>query len=83
MDNDKIAHVIMCFVATIVGFVVLGDLIDASMITLVIGASKELFDPAFGGVMSWRDMIANIVGILFAIVTILIFQLFSKSPGTD
>lgn len=59
------------FVLTIGVYLAISKVWVAVSIAIAIGAIKEINDYYFGGVASWEDMIANILGMCFAFILIL------------
>jgi hypothetical protein len=65
--NDKVQHFLVCFLLTYL-FNCLFSLIISSLIVLVIGILKEIYDKYFGSGFCWKDLLADILGILTFII---------------
>lgn len=71
MQEDKIKHIILSFIITIVFYYYL-DLLVASVISLVIGTIKEVIDKYYyKSGFCWQDMKANCIGIILACIVVL------------
>ncbi len=72
VKKDKAKHMIGSFALTLSTFFATGKVWVAIVVAVLIGLSKEIYDYYYGGVASWEDMIANILGMCFAILLIFI-----------
>ena len=69
---DKALHFLVCFLITILLYPLIGWWGAAT--GLVTGVFKELFDLDDYGVFSWGDMIADTLGVAFAIGVIVLIK---------
>lgn len=71
MQEDKIKHIILSFIITIVFYHYL-DLLVASIVSLIIGTIKEVIDKYYyKSGFCWQDMKANCIGIILACIVVL------------
>ena len=68
---DKITHFFVSY-AMILTLTLFIGIVPSVVITLITGMAKELYDKHDYGLFSWPDLIADMLGILAAIVVILI-----------
>lgn len=62
------------FTLTMGAFIVTGKFWLAVGFSLVVGIAKEVYDYCGGGVASWGDMIANVLGVGIAVVILLLWM---------
>jgi len=65
-QQDKQQHFAVCLLITLVLLPFLGVILS-SLITFIIGLSKEVWDKYYGSGFCWYDMLANFMGWLSAI----------------
>ena len=74
IGEDKILHFIICFVITFIGAFL--HFLFAIIITLIIAFYKEFIDSHKpGNYWSWRDILADTLGCLLAVLIHLIFNM--------
>lgn len=72
--KDKIYHFTVCFAITIIASVFL-PLWASVMTACIVGVCKEVYDlhSPDAHTAEWGDLLADLIGIVFALVLILIF----------
>lgn len=71
MQEDKIKHIVLSFIITMIAYYYF-DLFTASMISLIVGTAKEIVDKYYyKSGFCWQDMKANCTGIVLACITTL------------
>jgi len=65
-QQDKQQHFAICLFITLVLLPFLGVILS-TLITFIIGLSKEIWDKYYGSGFCWYDMLANFMGWLSAI----------------
>lgn len=71
LQEDKIKHVVLSFIITIIVYYYF-DLLIASTISLIVGTTKEVIDKYYyKSGFCWQDMKANCIGIVLACVVAL------------
>lgn len=73
LNEDKAKHMGGSFLLTLAGYAMTGKVWAAVLVAVLIGVGKEIYDYYYGGVASWGDLVANILGICFAILGIFVF----------
>lgn len=76
---DKVKHFFVCFFATAIGAVAtfyvgkLGSILCGAFLALGLGVGKEYGDSkASGNKWDWLDIVADVAGIAFAVICLLI-----------
>lgn len=70
-QEDKAQHIICGFMAVVALTQLLG-LVVASLLVLLLGLLKELWDLAIGTGFSWYDIVANLAGVALALMVLLV-----------
>jgi len=65
-QQDKQKHFAICLLITLVLLPFLGVILS-TLITFIIGLSKEIWDKYYGSGFCWYDMLANFMGWLSAV----------------
>jgi VanZ family protein len=75
-QKDKQYHFAGSTILAIVFYMLTQSIIGAIVISLGIGAVKELYHDLYlnRGTPDWYDMLANILGVAFGIILVLIFE---------
>lgn len=69
---DKLLHCIVSFLLVIVFYNFDGSLYNASLLTLIIGIFKEIYDYIDYGLFSNEDIIADVIGIIIGAILIIL-----------
>lgn len=73
IEEDKAKHMGGSLLLTLAGYAMTGKVWAAVLVAVLIGVGKEIYDYYYGGVASWGDLAANILGICFAVLVIFIW----------
>jgi VanZ family protein len=75
-QKDKQQHFIGSAILAIVFYTLTQSIIGAIVISLGIGAVKELYHDFYlnRGTPDWYDMLANSLGVIFGIILVIIFE---------
>jgi VanZ family protein len=76
MQPDKQKHFLGSVILAIVFYALTQSIVGAIVISLGIGAVKELYHDLYlnKGTPDWYDMLANSLGVIFGIILVLIFE---------
>ena len=76
LQKDKQYHFTVSAILAIVFYIFTQSIIWAILISLSIGAVKELYHDLYlnRGTPDWYDMLANSLGVIFGIILVLIFD---------
>ena len=79
-QKDKQQHFLGSVILAIVFYVVTQSILGAIVISLGIGAVKELYHDLYlnRGTPDWYDMLANSLGVIFGIILVLFFELVKE-----
>jgi VanZ family protein len=72
IEEDKKAHFLLMMWGTFLAAAMSMNAWIAVSLALAIGISKEVFDYYTGGVASWGDMAANLLGIFVGITVFIV-----------
>ena len=74
--EDKQYHFLGSAILAIVFYMLTQSIIGAIVISLGIGAVKELYHDFYlnRGTPDWYDMLANSLGVIFSIILVIIFE---------
>lgn len=75
VEADKILHFIFSYTIAISSYLIIPNLLTATIVTLFIGILKEIYDINKTG-FSTGDLIANAIGIICAILFVLTIKFF-------
>ena len=64
MGSDKVMHVETCALIAVVAKRCSGCVVIGAAVALGVGLLKELYDVATGGVLDWKDVAADAVGVV-------------------
>lgn len=66
--NDKIQHFVGCAFITFIGFLLTDNILAGAALGMSVGIGKEIYDELYGTGFDWRDIVADGLGVLVAIV---------------
>ena len=79
--EDKYKHFILSAVLVFIFYVACHSIIIASVCSFIIGVLKEIYDKVSGkGVADMKDIAADIVGIGFAVIILMLKMIIHSEP---